>query len=359
MPGRLDIGGTWDLKAFALLFEYMRPTTVNIAVDLPTELILTRREDDLIDIEDAYGKATTTLGSCDLRSRFGLLLAICTRFRYKGFHLQIEYTVPPRNGLGGSGALAAGFIAGMKYLFPDPNSEYPQIASDVHEVEESLRFSFCGMQDQCAALYGGVHKWNWAYNAMEKFTEERLLERSRYMELSDRLVVAYLGKPHQADVNAAQIDSMFDPRTRPLWFRINENTHEAAAAIPKLEWQTVARCIQRENDIRVSLIPARLAPEARPLAEAAKRFSSGFGIAGAGAGGCVFALCPDADSTPLLAEAWRAELSGIPGAIVFKSPAISNGIAVKDSAIGRAIGIGREDSGNRGLDARHRASVAL
>lgn len=255
--------------------------------------------------------------------------------------------------------MAAGFMAGMKYLFPEPNSEYAQIASDVHEVEESLRFSFCGMQDQCAALYGGVHKWNWTYNATDKFTEERLLGRSRYMELSDRLVVAYLGKPHQADVNAAQIESMFDPRTRPLWFRINENTHEAAAAIPKLDWKTVARCIQRENDIRVSLIPDRLAPEARPLYESAKQASAGFGIAGAGAGGCVFALCPDTGSTASLAEAWTHGLSGIPGAIVFESPAISNGIAVTDSSIERAIGIGREDSGNRRLDAPDRASVAL
>ena len=37
-PCRIDCGGTWDLKPFALPYYYIKPTTVNIAINLRTKV---------------------------------------------------------------------------------------------------------------------------------------------------------------------------------------------------------------------------------------------------------------------------------------------------------------------------------
>jgi len=326
IPLRLDIGGTWDLKAFGILYEDHSPTTVNIALDLPINILLKRRDDDLISISDPYNRVTTTANEIHFRSEFGLILAICTHLGYKGFSAEIKYTVPPRSGLGGSGALAAGFIAGMQYLLNDPNSLYCNIARTVHEVEESLRFSYCGYQDQCAALYGGVNKWLWTYSEDEKYERIQLINPNHYKDLSDRLVLAYLGKGHTSDVNQKQMDSFFNPRTRGLWFKINENTHLAAESIQKMDWDSLAECIQIENNIRLSLVPERLAPEAVKLMDLACDHGAGFGIAGAGAGGCVFCFAPDVNKAQEIAILWEHEIKSIENGRLIANPAISLGV---------------------------------
>ena len=326
IPLRLDIGGTWDLKAFGLLFEDRAPATVNIALDLPISILLKRREDDLICISDPYNCVSTTIGQIHFRSEFGLILAICTHLGYKGFSAEIEYTVPPRSGLGGSGALAAGFIAGMQFLMNDQDGLYYKIAQTVHEVEEGLRFSYCGYQDQCAALYGGVNKWLWTYSEDDKYERIQLLSQAHYKDLTDRLVLAYLGKGHTFDVNQKQMESFFSPRTRGLWFRINENTHLAAESIQKMDWDSLAECIQIENNIRISLVPERLAPEAIKLMDLACDHGAGFGIAGAGAGGCVFCFAPDVNKAQEIASSWEHELKSVENGRLIANPAVSLGI---------------------------------
>src|SRR5690349_13552620 len=39
-PGRIDCGGTWDIKALALAQERIQPVTVNIAINLRTTVRL-------------------------------------------------------------------------------------------------------------------------------------------------------------------------------------------------------------------------------------------------------------------------------------------------------------------------------
>lgn len=39
-PCRIDCGGTWDIRTFSLPFHHIRPTTVNLAVELRTRVRL-------------------------------------------------------------------------------------------------------------------------------------------------------------------------------------------------------------------------------------------------------------------------------------------------------------------------------
>jgi len=322
VPLRLDIGGTWDLKSFALPFESIEPCTVNIALDLPTTLKFSGRADDLIHIQDDYSIVTTRREEIDFRSPFGLLLAICSHYQVGGFDLELTYSVPPRSGLGGSGALSAGLIFGINHMRGRASAPH-DIAVRVHDIEEGLRFSYCGLQDQCAALYGGVNKWTWHYSGQEKFTREQLLEPSQYHEISDRLLIAYLGRGHGADVNQRQVDSLYDLHTRRHWFEINDLTHNAAVDIKEHDWRGLAYCVAEENDIRCDLIPERMADEADALWLVLDEAEAKFGIAGAGAGGCVFALIDDPVAFSNVAKEWERILADIPKAKLIANPVVA------------------------------------
>ena len=328
-PLRIDVGGTWDLKAFALPFEHLKPTTVNIALDLPVTLNLSWRDDNLIVISDGDSCIETNLEQVDFRSSFGLLLAICSRYQCDGFTLDIDCTVPPRNGLGGSGAIAAAFIYAITECRGHRQS-LPDVAMSVHDIEEGLRYSHCGLQDQCASIYGGVHQWAWHYGRATPFTRTTLMGVGDYAQISNRLLVAYLGRGHGSDINQQQVDSLYDPRTRSKWFEINDNTERAARHIEKSEWGALADCINTENQIRLSVVPERLAVEAEPLYRSALSLSAGFGIAGAGAGGCVFAFLEDPAKLDDLADIWAGILQSIDDSKIFLRPGIScNGVEVK------------------------------
>jgi D-glycero-alpha-D-manno-heptose-7-phosphate kinase len=322
VPLRLDIGGTWDLKAFALPFEDIKPCTVNIAIDLPTTLKFSCRDDDLIHIQDDYSVVTTRLDEIDFRSSFGLLLSICCHYQCAGFDLEIIYSMPPGSGLGGSGALAAGLIYGIDHI-QSVGIPLCDIAVRVNDIEEGLRFSHCGLQDQCAALYGGVNKWTWHYSKQQKFTRERLLAMQCYYEISDRLLVAYLGRGHGADINQRQIDSLYDLHTRYKWFDINELTHSAVVAIRDRNWQDLADCINEENQIRIDLVPERLSADSQLLWETAEEHGGAFGIAGAGAGGCVFAFFPDPKDAVSMETVWWNILAQTPKTGLVRNPKIA------------------------------------
>lgn len=326
VPLRIDIGGTWDLKAFALLFEHISPSTVNIAIDLPTTLTFRKRDDDLIAIQDDYCKISTDLETLDFRSGFGLLLAICSHYQFRGFSVDIAYSVPPGNGLGGSGALSAGFLYGLLKLFRGGVPNLRDIAKMVHDIEEGLRFSYCGLQDQCASLYGGVSKWTWQYSKPEPFIRQPLIDTDSYAEISKRLVIAYLGHPHGANINQRQIDSLYDLHTRRKWFCINEITELATEAILNQDWFALQKHIDAENSIRLKLVPGRATRESRELEEAAAQRGIGFGIAGAGAGGCVFAFAPDPSLLDDLLSEWARILNHKQNAEIYSQPAISKGL---------------------------------
>ena len=66
-----------------------------------------------------------------------------------------------------------------------------------YHLEDAVSSGKCGIQDQAAAAYGGVHLWEWRYGERGPlFTSTSLLERKAQKELSDRILVAYSGESH-------------------------------------------------------------------------------------------------------------------------------------------------------------------
>ena len=274
-PCRLDVGGTWDLKAFALLYNHIMPTTTNMALSLRTKLWLKPYRKNWIKISDPTDSEEYKIDELRFHKRFGLLLAIASHFNVHGIEIQLSYEAPPRSGLGGSGVLAVTTIASLSKAFEllgMPTVSRAGTVELAHDIEDGLRYSFTGMQDQCAAVYGGVNRWRWTYaSANGKFSQEELLSDSDYEALETRLVVAYIGRAHDSsDVNSQQVAWFLNGHTRGPWFRINEIANEFAAALQSFDWEKAGDLINEETVLRVGMVPSRITPLGESLRSVAE-----------------------------------------------------------------------------------------
>jgi len=326
VPCRIDIGGTWDLKALALPLQHIKPATVTIALNMRTEVAFIPNDDGTIKIEDGDLVHETTLDAIDFRHSFGLLLSVLSYYQVSGLDIKITRAIPHGSGLGGSSALAAAVAYGCELITNGHKQEGKwlyEIVGLIHDIEEGFRYSHCGMQDQCAALYGGVQKWTWEYGKERKFERDVICGSEAYQEISSRLLLAYVGRGHDRDVNQKQIDSFLSVDTRDKWLRINLLTHTAAEHVKGKYWNGVVSCIREENSIRLSMVPERLPSEATELYKTAIGSRLAFGIAGAGAGGCVFAFGIEPDDIDDLAMQWKTVLSKYPNSKLILRPEIT------------------------------------
>jgi len=334
-PCRVDVGGTWDLKAFALPYEYTRPATVNFALTMRTEVELRPFKEGWVKVVDEYAEEAYPLDEAPFDTNFRLIFAIASCFNLHGMEIRLSYNSPPRSGLGGSGVLAVCTVAALDRAATLLVNGLPlskkQIVHIAHDIEDGLRFSYTGLQDQCAAVYGGVNKWIWCYTSPNgKFERHEVLSEERHAELASRLLVAYVGESHvSSDVNRKQVASFQSGKTRGKWLRINDIANEFADAMAELDWERVAALIQEENDIRLSMVPSRITPIGESLQAAAQEIGGGFGVVGAGNGGCVWAVCPKREQASQLRLRWQELLAGVPNGKVLTVGIDNLGMAVE------------------------------
>lgn len=318
-PCRLDVGGTWDLKAFALPYECIKPATVNIALSMRTQVELRPFEEGWVKVDDEYAEEAYPINEVPFDTNFRLMFAIVSYFNMHGLEIRLSYDAPPKSGLGGSGVLTVCTVAalGKAMSLLETGASIlsrKQTVQIAHDIEDGLRFSYTGLQDQCAAAYGGVNKWVWCYTSENgKFERYEVLSKEHHIELASRLVVAYLGESHDSrDVNQEQVASFQSGKTRKKWLRINDIANEFADALASLNWGKAAALVQEENDIRLSMVPCRITPVGEQLQDITLEIGGGFGIAGAGNGGCVWALCSKPEQARELELRWGEILQDVP-----------------------------------------------
>lgn len=285
-PCRLDVGGSWDMPSFAVLFPHVLPTTVTTALDMRVKVAIEYTDKGGIilnnnGVEEYINSKDKFNFSVD-----NFVLAILSHFDITdGIRIKILNEFPLRSGLGGSGALAVCLIQCIYKLLCNNSRSIIQTA---HLIENACSV-YTGLQDQCAAVYGGIYQWLWDYSTTTWYEQKDLFVD--YDEFTKLLLVVYTGTPHfSADINDLQIKTFYNPATRSKWFDININTHKYAEALRSKDWLLAGKLISIENLIRNNLVPIRCSPFAKRLQDAVIDLPCGFGIAGAGKGGCVFVL---------------------------------------------------------------------
>ena len=319
-PCRIDSGGTWDIKAMALPYESISPTTVNIALSMRTTVSIAAFEKGKIKISsEGFSKAEEydALRPA-LTGRFAIFAAMIRHAALHGLELKIKSDAPVRSALGGSStALVAAIKALSKtlsYLGARPLTKKDILILAYH-IEDAINHGGCGMQDHAAAVYGGVNQWLWRYSkSSSPFQRKRIGNNHFHRHLSRRLLVAYSGKTHSSlQINRKWVEDFLSGKTTQGWIEVNRTVSRFARALEEENWEDCARFIREEMTIRREITPEALVPETALLIEQAEEAGCGARFAGAGAGGVVWAIGPQKKVTELR-KVWKKTLSTIKGA---------------------------------------------
>ena len=315
-PCRIDSGGTWDIKTLALPLEGVDPITVNLAINLRTYVTLlpyksgwVKISSDNFDTQEAYPFDKTPFNS-----QFGLFFAIASFFRFHGLEIEIRSTSPVNAGLGGSSTAAVATITAfsvVKSLLNENGIKKGDILHLAYHLEDAVNGGMCGLQDQGAAVFGGVNKWSWNYSQRERpFKRESILDKSGQKEISERILVAYSGRRHlSARINRLWIEKFLQGETRSGWIEVNRIVNRFASHIKERRWNKGAQELIHEIAIRKKITPEAFTPTITKLIKESENAGCGARFTGAGGGGTVWAL-GEIDTIQSLKEIWTHILKG-------------------------------------------------
>jgi len=331
-PCRIDSGGTWDIKALALPLERVRPTTVNMALTLRTSVSLHPYEAGQVMIRSAgFDRPEVFPGDrLPFDTRFGLFFAAVSYFGFQGLEVRIDSQSPVKSALGGSSTALVALIKALSkaaFHIGGRGLSNREILYLGYHLEDGISGGNCGIQDQAAAVYGGVQQWEWHYgNQTVLFTKRLLLDREGQKALSGRLLVAYSGKRHTAlRTNRRWIKDFLSGRTRSGWLKVNETVQRFGRAIAAGDWNRAAAHIREEMAVRKEITPEALNPTAVDLIEKAEDAGCGARFTGAGAGGSLWAI-GDRPQIETLRVLWQNRLAGIKGAAILDCRVDASGV---------------------------------
>ncbi|BBO93340.1 galactokinase [Desulfosarcina ovata] len=295
-PCRIDFGGTLDISSFHYPLRHLAPATVNIALDLRTTVRLSPSGDDRIRISSTgITDAVFDPMAAPYDHPLGLMFAVTDCFGARGVHIQIHSTSPPRSGLGGSSVAAVALITAFSRILEKlgrPALSATQTVLLAHAIEQGVAGVPCGLQDQLAAAYGGVNRWEWpAEPDRPPFARHPLLTEAVLPRLDGHLLVAYLGVTHVSkDVNSTWVRQFIQGQSRENWTAIVHLTRDFADALARFDMPAAAAAMNRETAIRRAMTPQVLESMGQRLAEAAMAAGCGARFTGAGGGGCLWAI---------------------------------------------------------------------
>jgi D-glycero-alpha-D-manno-heptose-7-phosphate kinase len=319
-PCRVDSGGTWDIRSMALPMEAIEPVTLNIALSLRTRVELLPFEEGMVKVssEGFPDTGAHEFKTLPFDSTFGLFYAAISYFGFHGLEVRIASDSPSRAALGGSSTALVALIKALSKLAvltgkpPLPQKDILHLA---YYLEDSTSSGKCGIQDQAAAVFGGVNLWRWHFgNRQAPYERTPLLDRKRQQDLSEHLLVAFSGRSHvSARINQGWLEGFLSGRTRAGWIEANRIVRRLAQALIDRKWDQAAGLLREEMAVRRELTPDALIPATDKLIRQAELEGCGARFAGAGAGGSVWAL-GEKKRIDELKTIWRSTLAPIRGA---------------------------------------------
>jgi len=295
-PCRIDMGGTLDLSTFYFPLHHLGPCTFNIALDLRTRVRIMPFEKGRLKIS-SIGFETLVVNSDEapFHHPLGLMLAVASYFQADGVHIDIQSQSPPRSALGGSSVAAVALIWAFSKALTQIGKALPApraVAMLAQAIEQSVAGVPCGMQDQLAAVFGGVNGWYWKADPSSlPFEQVTVVSPSDCPVFSRHLMVAYCGVPHVSkDINGTWVRQFAAGQGRGVWRRIIDCSRQFISAIADGDYEEAQSLMNQETDLRRQLTPEVLDDMGVALVTAARNHHCGARFTGAGGGGCIWAL---------------------------------------------------------------------
>lgn len=318
-PCRIDVGGTLDISSFHYPLRHTSPATVNIALNRRTTVRLESATAGSVRVSSTgVADATFDAGSAPYDHPLGLMFAVVDYFGASGLHVDIHSSSPPRSGLGGSSVAAVALVHAFSQILDtigEPTLNRQQTALLAHAVEQGVAGVPCGLQDQLAAAFGGVNRWDWpASPDRPPFIRAPLATVADTADVESHLLVAYLGVTHVSkDVNSTWVNRFVKGQDRPVWREIARLSHRFADAVQRGDMQAAAAAMNAETDLRRGMTPQVVESMGQRLIESAKAHGCGARFTGAGGGGCLWGVGP-VDAIDAMRPEWASLLAERPTA---------------------------------------------
>ncbi len=313
-PCRIDCGGTLDIKAVALPLQGLKPSTVNFAIDMRTQVRLEPYKPQWIKvISTGFAAEEYRLDEAPFDTPLGYYFAIASFFRLHGLQIIIHSESPVKSALGGSSAAGIAVIKAISKALEKMGHQRLSKKDMVllaYSLEDGVGISFCGMQDHAAACYGGVNQWIWEYQpGEEQFKRIELVEQNDCPELSGHLLIAYSGESHNSvEINLQWVNEFLSGKYRKKWIACIQYVNDFAAALKNKNWEKMIHALRCELEIRREITPQAMLPITEELLAAAYKADCGARFTGAGGGGCFWAIGKFPDIEKLKKE-WRQILA--------------------------------------------------
>ncbi len=330
VPCRVDFGGTLDISTFHLPLNAIGPSSFNIALDLRTIVTLSPWQEGKVKVSSkGFETAIFNKDEAPFDHPMGLMFAVAYYFGAHGVHIHIESTSPPRSALGGSSCAAVAIIAAIhcaieKTVIPK------KIAWLAHYIEASVAGVPCGLQDQLAAAFGGVHQWLWKMgDTSPEFEKIDVFGNAKDENaFNSNILIAYCGIPHVSkDINKQWVNSFVSGETRPSFKTIASLTKKFSTAVKSGNFSLAADLMNKETALRLAMTPDVLDNTGKKLFEKAEKNNCGARFTGAGGGGCLWAIGENEDIKALRPH-WEDTLTSVPHGKILDTRIDNKGILV-------------------------------
>ena len=307
-PTRIDLaGGTIDIWPLCLSLD-CPAVTVNLAIDLRAEAEVTETGDGLLYVRSEDRGEEIRLPAKEItHGRLGLATRLAAYYGAgSGLSVTLLSRAPPHSGLGGSSALAVALAAALAKLRGRPFD-----LRVVQDLETTLLRTLTGYQDYYPAWKGGLN----ALTAVPGGVEIERLESGPSF-LAPHLLLVDTGIEHQSGLtNWEAVKRFFDGDrvVREAFHRIAECAARLRDAIEAGDLKGVGAALSDEWDARRRLSPAVTNAQLDALAAAALGAGAlAAKVCGAGGGGCMVILAPDATDRALVKRIREAGGNPVP-----------------------------------------------
>ena len=210
-----------------------------------------------------------------------------------GVELLSHSQLPSGSGLGASGALDVALVAAVARTRGEwyDRAELAELGFHLEHVELK---QLGGRQDQYAAALGGFHQLSFDGSGVVPRSLAISPEQAR--DLTAHLVLVYTGESHFSSATHQRVWAGYHegrPEIIEALHSIKDIARRLVVPFETGDWREVARLVD-EHWVQQQRLDATTSTPATQTIERAARAAGAWGIkaTGAGAGGCLFALCP-------------------------------------------------------------------
>lgn len=302
-------GGTLDLWP---LYNFVGGAkTVNVAIDIWTEVDLEERSDKVIEIHSLdlkYKKEFSSVAEIvsGAEPELALFRPLFRHFQPQGgFSLRTQSQSPVGGGLGGSSSLVISIIKALSRWTGKSLGNNHELVHLAHNIEAEILNTPTGTQDYYPAVSGGLNILKYDFKGIE---QEVLSIKGT--PLDEYFLLVNTGKSHHSGLNNFEVLKnaiQKDKKTMQALRNLREVALETEAVCRKGVWQELPLLFQKEYKYRIQLAEAFTSPEIEKLhqisiqagAEAVK-------ICGAGGGGCVLVWVSPENRQKVISECQKA-----------------------------------------------------